>query len=103
MEDDVRDSTLRVLATFRIKEDGLQQFLEVMQSLREPIRAEHGCVAYYMQQSLDDPLTFVFVEEWRSEAALAEHLTSSHVQEATPTVMDLLAAPPETARYRPIW
>ena len=103
MEDSVSDGNLRVLATFRIKQDGVQQFLEVMQSLREPIRAEHGCIAYDMQQSLDHPLTFVFVEEWRSEAALAEHLASPHVQAAAPKVMNLLAAPPETARYRAIW
>lgn len=96
-------SPLRVLATFKVKPDKVDAFKSLMGSIREASRAEPGCIAYVMQQSLADPSTFVFVEEWASEAAMTNHLTSPHVQNITPALLDMLAAPPAVDRYQAVW
>ena len=97
------DSVLRVVATFKAKPNRVDAFISLMTQLRVPTQAEPGCYVYDMQQSVDDPTLFVFVEQWESKAAVDSHLESSHVQEAMPALMDMLAEPPKADFFRAIW
>lgn len=97
------DTTIRVLASFSVKPDQAEAFKSMMRGLREPTRAQPGCIAYDLQQSLEDPASFVFVEEWRSEADLENHLTTAHVQSIAPALQDMLTSPPKVQLYRALW
>jgi len=92
--------TLCVLASFRAKSDQIDAFALMMSSLCEPTRAEPGCISYELQQSMQEPTLFVFVEEWGSEDDLTNHLKTSHVQAVSSRLETMLVSPPTVDRYR---
>lgn len=96
-------STICALARFTVKPGQAEAFKALIGSIRDATRAEAGCFAYSLNQSLDDPTSFIFVEEWESEAAMAGHLAAPHVRAILPALQDLLAAPPAVERLQPIW
>jgi quinol monooxygenase YgiN len=63
-------------------------------------RREAGCVRYELAQSTTEPDEFVTLEEWRTEADVATHMKTPHVQKLLATVATLLAAPPDIRSYR---
>ncbi len=58
-----------------------------------PTRREPGCRLYTPHKDLDQPSRFVFVERWKSRAALDEHLTTPHFLAMAKEFETLLAAP----------
>lgn len=96
-------STVCALVRFTVKPGREEAFKSLIGSIRDATRAEPGCRAYKLNQSLDDPTSFTFVEKWESEAAMAGHLGAPHVQAILPALQDMLAAPPAVERIQPIW
>ena len=43
-------------------------------------RAEEGNISYDLHQEIGKPNRFVFVESWKSQAAIDEHNASEHFQ-----------------------
>jgi len=84
------DTTLRVLATCRVRADRIDEAKEALLSLVAPSQAEPGCILYDLQQDREDETAFAFVEEWVDDAALATHGQSAHVQAARERFPDLL-------------
>jgi len=91
------------MARFKVKPGKADAFKSLMTTIKDSARAEPGCIAYSMQQNLNDPELFVFVEEWASEQALAEHMTMPYVREITPALMEMLASEPIVDRFKAIW
>jgi quinol monooxygenase YgiN len=58
------------------KEAELRTFLE---TLVTPTRAEPGCIRYELNQDLDDPSTFTFVETFADQAAFDAHCSTPYV------------------------
>jgi len=59
------------------KEEELRQALEANV---EPTRKEPGALQYDLHRDIKEPRRFIFVERWESEAALAKHGESAHIQ-----------------------
>jgi quinol monooxygenase YgiN len=78
------------------KESDLQK---VLLDLVEISRAEPGCLRYELMQSSLTPTQFATWEEWSSEEAMNQHLTSGHVQAALIEAEALLEKPPLIQRY----
>jgi quinol monooxygenase YgiN len=96
------DGTLTVIAHIRAKpgqESRVRQFLE---ALLAPTRAEAGCINYDLHQSQSDPALFVFYENWRSEAHLEAHARSAHIQSFRKLTVEILVAPVEITKWKPI-
>jgi quinol monooxygenase YgiN len=93
---------VRVVAHITAQPDRAAEVKALLLRLITPTRAEAGCLSYELHQSETDPADFVFIEEWRSGAAIAAHMQSPHVQEAFSKVPPLLAAPPDIRRYHKI-
>ena len=91
------------MVRFKVKPGQADAFTSLMTRIKDSARAEPGCIAYSMQQSLEDPELFVFVEEWTSEQALADHMTMPYVQEITPALIAMMAAEPVVDRFRAVW
>lgn len=76
------------------KEDAVRQGLT---ALLAPTRVEDGCLNYDLHESLTDPGTFRFHENWTSRATLDAHLQSAHIRRFIEQVETLLAEPVEIA------
>lgn len=58
-----------------------------------PTRAEAGCINYDFHVDAADPCVFVFYENWKSRAALDQHLAMPHLQPLFSQLDRLLARP----------
>ena len=77
-------------ATFFIKEEKREAFLEKAQTLIASSRAEEGCLAYDLYESTTEENKFVMVEQWRDDEAVASHNQTEELQ-------DLFKAMPDYA------
>ena len=95
--------SIRAIANFVVRPTDVEAFISLMISVREPTEAESGCLSYALQQSVEDCSRFVFVEEWRSEQDLADHLKAPHIQAITHCLESILVSAPEVILYRIIF
>jgi|ERR1700730_17148040 len=91
--------SLRVVATIRAQPDKAEELKSILLGLVEPTRSEAGCISYQLFQNNSDASDFVFVEEWTSDAALDQHMTAPHVQDAITRGQSLFAKAPDIRRY----
>lgn len=54
-------------------------FLVELHRLANASRQEEGCVSFTLSELLDDPHTFIMLEQWQDEKALVSHVRSLHV------------------------
>ena len=94
--------TLRVVATIKAKPEKVEAVRVALSGLVAPTRAEPGCILYELLQNCEDPTDFTFVEEWESDAALASHAASSHIQETRAKLKEIVEGPPDIRTYRMI-
>lgn len=93
-------STVRVVARLVARPKTVEDLKLTLHELVTATRQEAGCVSYELLHNAQDPTDFVFVEEWTSDEALDEHLSSAHMQAASVKAGALLSAPPDIRRYR---
>jgi quinol monooxygenase YgiN len=74
----------------------------VLEGLLLPTRGEAGCINYDLHQSHIDPALFVFYENWKSEADLEAHARSAHIQSFRKLANEILVAPVEITKWKPI-
>ncbi|MFT8421555.1 MAG: putative quinol monooxygenase [Gluconacetobacter sp.] len=77
MHEEQRD-VVTVVAAFHINPGHLDAALPVIAACVKASRQEATNLAYTCRQDLDDPSHFVFIEQWRSVAAIHEHEKLPH-------------------------
>ena len=75
---DSNPELLTVLARMRAREGKEQELGDALKSLIEPTLKEKGCVNYDLHRSNSDPGTWMFYENWRTQADLDAHMKSAH-------------------------
>lgn len=73
-----KDSVI-VIAHFTAKPGKEGELQDFLQSLVAPTRSEPGCVRYEVNQDLDDPSTFTFVETFADKAGFDAHCATPYV------------------------
>ena len=68
-------------ATFFIRAEKREDFLEKAQRLIASSRAEEGCLAYDLYESTTEENKFVMVEQWRDDEAVSTHNKTAALQE----------------------
>ena len=91
--------TVKVVAKITAKRDKVEDLKSILLGVVGPTRTEKGCVSYQLWQNKTDESDFVFVEEWTSDAAIDNHMTTSHVQDALSKIESMLAQEPDIRRY----
>ncbi|MBW3671648.1 MAG: antibiotic biosynthesis monooxygenase [Acidobacteria bacterium] len=91
---------LHLIAMFTAKPGKAEALRELLEGLIEPTRAEPGCLDYRLMADGEDEHRFVFVEEWRDDAALDAHFETSHLQEALTKFPELLDGELELRRLK---
>lgn len=67
-----------IVATIKIKEGSEKDFVSVAKELVAAVHAnEPGCILYALHKT-DDPQTFVMMERYTDETAVATHRASDH-------------------------
>jgi quinol monooxygenase YgiN len=82
-------------ATAVIKQDSRERWLELVDAVTPPSRAEEACSSYALYESVETPNTFTFVEEWTSLEGLHAHFRSPHFTEFFAGLGEVLAEAPE--------
>jgi quinol monooxygenase YgiN len=79
------------------KEEALRKLID--QGI-DPTRKEKGCLRYSLMQDRQNAAVLTLLEEWETEADLNTHLALPQLQQVFALLPELLAAPPDIARYK---
>jgi len=79
---------IHVVASIRVKEGRLGDFLELMNSTARQVRKEKGCLRYVptvdiasgLPPQIMDANVVTLIEEWESLEALRDHLATPHIK-----------------------
>ena len=80
---------IHILASFKVKNDKLSDFIKLCNELIEESRKEEGCVSYHLQQNTERENYLVFVEEWKSNEAIEKHNASEHFTRIVPLLVEM--------------
>lgn len=92
--------TIRVVAKNYVKPEKVQEFLGLCKNLVELSLKDEGCIDYGLYQELENSGTLTFLEEWKDEKSLDQHLNSNHFKEIFPLLSEYLEKETEINVYR---
>ena len=85
---------IHILASFKVKNDKLSDFISLCNELIEKSRKEKGCISYHLQQNTEKENHLVFVEEWESNEAIEQHTASRHFTRIVPLLVKMCESAP---------
>ena len=88
-----------VIARFRPRPDRRDDLMALLEEVQAASRRDDGCLHYGYYTEITDPLSFIAVEEWRDDDALAAHLRQPHVARLVSALPDMGDGPPELAAH----
>jgi quinol monooxygenase YgiN len=96
----MRDEPLTAMGIIRAKTGQERELGRRMAGLVGPTRAEPGCLAYDLFQSIDDSGVWILIERWRSVADLEAHVRADHMAAFLAHGDEVLADHPQNFRLR---
>ena len=96
------EQTLTVVARLKAKTERRAEVEETLKGLIGPTRQEPGCISYVLHQSNDDPCSFLFVEIWRSQADLDDHLQKPYLQALIARAGELFSTPLDVTMWHEV-
>ena len=97
MSEDVR--VVALIEAKRREESAVHQACEACVG---PTRQEAGCDMYVLHRDSQNPSLFVFVEHWRSEQALKQHMQTPHFKALAQALDGKLTQPIRVHVLRPV-
>ena len=94
--------SLHVIIRFEPLPGKAAEFREELLRVNRPSRAEPGCLAIDVFESIREPFVFAVHSEWTDEAAFELHATLPHTRQFLKTAEMLLTHPVQGLRLRPI-
>ena len=70
---------IRVSIHFIARPEKKAEFEQVVQSLKDKIAEENGCLGCRVYQNVDFPNEFMVVEQWEDESHAKDHLKSKNM------------------------
>ncbi len=74
-------SKLTIVANIYAKSDQVDLVKAELEKLIAPTLAEEGCINYDLHQDNEDPVHFMFYENWESRELWLAHMTQPHLEE----------------------
>ena len=75
----VMNQELKIIATITIlKEEYKEDVEKALYAVVDGTHTEEGNISYELHQDIQNPLVYVFVEVWKSQAAIDSHNQSAH-------------------------
>ena len=88
---------LLVVGRVRCSPEQRDDLVALMRQMQDDSRREDGCLRYGFFAAVEDPLSFVAVEEWADRAALDRHCAQPHLQEFARRLVEVVDSAPEVA------
>ena len=88
---------LLVIGRVRCPAERRDELVAELEQMQENSRREEGCLRYGFFAAIEDPLSFVAVEEWADREALDRHFAQPHLHEFTRRLLELVSDRPEVA------
>jgi quinol monooxygenase YgiN len=92
--------TIRIIAKFHVQPEKAQEFLGLCKKIIDETIKEDGCIEYGLYQDLQNPEILTFLEEWRDESSIDEHMKSKHFTEIFPLFSECLVKEAEVGLYK---
>ena len=90
-----------VVAKLKIQEDKADDFEAACKDLMAKVKAnESGCLTYQLYKSDSDENTYVFMEEYASQADLDAHGKTEYFAAAMPAIGACLAGAPDIQTFK---
>jgi quinol monooxygenase YgiN len=89
----VEENGMMIVAKLKVKPDKVKEFTEAAKEIIEKSNKEAGCKSYQLYQDPYDNSRFVFVEEYKNQAAVDAHFASDYFKAFGPKIGDLVAEP----------
>jgi len=86
-----------VIGRVRCDPANRDQLVAACERMQEASRKEEGCIRYGFFAAVEDPNSFVAVEEWVDREALDKHFAEPHLQEFAAELGKLVSERPEVA------
>lgn len=80
---------ISIVAKFNVQVDKKDEFLALAKELVVKSNQEEGCIAYEINQNLEDSSVFAMLEQWKDEAAIDAHNNSDHFKAIVPQLSGL--------------
>ncbi|AQS88502.1 antibiotic biosynthesis monooxygenase [Neoasaia chiangmaiensis NBRC 101099] len=82
-------------ATLHARPEKREELQALLETFIDKSRSEPGCLEYHLQVSSDDPLVFMFYENWVERGDLDRHMALDYQQAWFKRQPELLAKPAE--------
>lgn len=89
------DSKMMIVAKLTVKTERAKDFIEAAKDIIAKSNAEEGCLYYQLFQDPYDNSKFVFVEEYKNQAAVDTHFAADYFNAFGPKISDMLIGSPE--------
>ena len=89
------DTKMVIIAKLSVKPEKTKDFIKIAKEIIEKSNKEPGCLSYQLYQDPYDASKFVFVEEYKNQAAVDSHFATEHFKAFGPKIGDLVSAPAE--------
>lgn len=94
---------IKVVAKNYIKEDKVEEFLELAKFLIEETNSKDaGCIEYNVFKDSKDSSVYTFIEAWESYEDLTSHMKAKHFVEMAPKLGEMSSKPGEINMYNEI-
>jgi quinol monooxygenase YgiN len=88
---------LLVIGRVRCGPGQREELIAQLERMQADSRREEGCLRYGFFAAIEDPLSFVAVEEWADREALDRHFAQPHLHEFAAELLELVSERPEVA------
>ena len=88
---------LLVIGRVNCSPERREELVAALEEMQEASRREEGCIRYGFFAAVENPLSFIAVEEWTDRDALDRHFSESHLHEFTGKLLELVSDRPEVA------
>jgi quinol monooxygenase YgiN len=74
-----------------------EELVALLRKMQDDSRREEGCLRYGFFTAVEDPNSFVAVEEWADRDALDRHFAEPHLHEFARGLLEVVSQQPEVA------
>ena len=74
----VQDETLTIVASITVQPEFKEDVLKAIKTVVDATRKEPGNIFYDVFEDVKNPLKFIFIETWKSQAAIDAHFATAH-------------------------
>src|SRR5262245_59352560 len=88
---------LLVIGRVGCEEGKREELVDLMKEMQDKSRREEGCIRYGFFSAVEEPNSFVAVEEWRDREALDVHFEQPHLRQFARRLLEVVSERPEVA------